>query len=99
MGNSNALKLLDKIPLGYSVGLYLDKKYGLTKSIFNNGKSIKFYAKELGGKDFVSLNYYITQDKELLKPCEMSEQKVMHFLQEVQRIPEGKNYGPESGII
>ena len=74
---------LNRIREGYSEGIYNQKKYGLTKTTFNNGKSIKFYGEELGGNDFVSLNYYITKGKELLKPCEMAEQKVIHFLQNV----------------
>lgn len=53
----------------------------MTKTTFNNGKSIKFYAEELGGNDFVSLNYYITNSEELLKPCEMDKYKVIHFLE------------------
>ena len=76
--------LLDKIkhiPLGYSEVTYQHKKYGVTKREFNNGNSFKVYAKELGGNNFISLNYYITKTQELLKPCEMSQQKVIHFLE------------------
>ncbi len=82
---------LNRIKEGYSEGVYNSKKYGLTKTSFNNGKSIKFYAEELGGNDFVSLNYYITKNKELLKPCEMAEQKVIHFLQKVTLIQNEEN--------
>ncbi|WP_232285927.1 peptide methionine sulfoxide reductase [Aquimarina agarilytica] len=71
---------------GYSEGIYNAKRYGLTKTTFNKGKSIKFYAEELGGTDFVSLNYYVTKTKELLKPCEMPEKKVIHFLNNVKLI-------------
>ena len=74
------LKKIKKIPLGYSEALYFDKKYGITKSEFNHGDSFKIYAEELGGNDIISLNYYITSSKELLKPCEMPKQKVTHFL-------------------
>ncbi|WP_437397278.1 hypothetical protein [Flagellimonas lutimaris] len=42
---------------------------------------MKLYADELGGNDFISLNYYMTLKDELLKPCEMSVQKVIHFLE------------------
>ena len=77
------LDYLNEIQEGYSEGMYNNKKYGITKTTFNNGKSIKLYGEELGGNDFVSLNYYITKSKELLKPCEMPEQKVIHFLQNV----------------
>jgi len=75
---------LNRVNEGYSEGYYNSKKYGITKTTFNKGKSIKFYAEELGGNDFVSLNYYITNTEELLKPCEMGEQKVIHFLQNVE---------------
>ena len=56
------------------------KKYGVTKQEFNKGSSIKIYGEELGGKDFLSSNYYITNTTESLKPCEMPEQKVIDFL-------------------
>lgn len=85
------LEDLNKVSEGYSEGYYNSKKYGITKTTFNNGKSIKFYAEELGGNDFVSLNYYITKDKDLLKPCEMPEQKVIHFLQHVSFQDNEKN--------
>lgn len=66
------MDVLDKIkqlPVGYSEVKYNNKKYGVTRTDFNQGKSFKIFAKELKGKDFVSLNYYITSKKELLKPC------------------------------
>ena len=72
--------LIDKIEEGYSEGIYNDTKYRITKTTFNSGKSIKLYGEELCGNDFVSLNFYITKNKELLKPCEMPEQKVIDFL-------------------
>jgi len=74
---------IDKIHNGYSEGIYHNAKYGITKEVFNNGKSFKIYAKELQGKNFISLNYYITSTSELLKPCEMPVQKVIDFLKEV----------------
>ncbi|WP_298892790.1 peptide methionine sulfoxide reductase [uncultured Psychroserpens sp.] len=68
------------LPKGYSEVIFQDKKYGITRTDFNKGKSIKIYAEELAGNDFISLNYYITSDKELLKPCEMPDEKVLQFL-------------------
>jgi len=50
--------LIEKIPEGYTQAMFCNKKYGITKQIFNNGKSFKIYAKELKGTDFVSLNYF-----------------------------------------
>lgn len=75
--------LLEKIqnfPIGYSEVLFKNRKYGVTRTDFNGGKSIKVYAEELGGNDFVSLNFYITKNCENLKPCEMPQEKVIHFL-------------------
>ncbi|MDC1161998.1 peptide methionine sulfoxide reductase [Tenacibaculum sp.] len=78
------LKQIQLIQKGYSEVRYLDKKYGVTKSEFNNGHSYKIYAKELGGTNFISMNYYITSEEEILKPCEMPEQKVIHFLNNME---------------
>jgi len=77
------LTSIKKIPEGYSEGSYNNRKYGITKTSFNNGNSFKVYGEELGGTDFISLNYYITKEKDLLKPCEMPEKKVVHFLKKV----------------
>ncbi|MCD2257806.1 peptide methionine sulfoxide reductase [Psychroserpens luteolus] len=74
------LKRIMLLPKGYSEVLFQDKKYGITRTDFNKGKSIKIYAEELAGNDFISLNYYITSDKEVLKPCEMPDEKVLQFL-------------------
>ena len=72
--------IFDKIkrfPLGYSEVYYNNKKYGVICSEFNHGKTMKLYARELSGKDFISLNFYLTSSGELLKPCEMPEHKVV----------------------
>ncbi|MEO1413634.1 MAG: peptide methionine sulfoxide reductase [Bacteroidota bacterium] len=68
------------IPQGYSEVQYQGKTYSLTRSDFNKGKSLKIFAEELGGTDFISFNYYLTQEKDYLKPCEMPDQKVIDFL-------------------
>lgn len=76
-------EIIIKIPLGYSEVYYNNRKYGLTRTDFNDGKSIKVFAAELGGTDFISFNYYLTTQKEYLKPCEMPEQKVIDFLRQI----------------
>ena len=81
--NDPILGHIKKIPEGYSQGTYKYRKYGITKTIFNDGDSVKIYGEELGGTNMISLNYYITKHKELIKPCEMTEQKVRHFLENV----------------
>jgi hypothetical protein len=80
------LKYIQLIPKGYSEVLYKQKKYGLTKTDYNSGKSIKVLAEELGGNDFISMNYYITSTSESLKPCEMPKQKVIHFIKNIELI-------------
>ena len=80
---NSILKSIEKIPEGYSKGIYNNRKYGITKTIFNTGNSFKIYGEELSGNDFISLNYYILKEKDLLKPCEMPEQKVVRFLENV----------------
>jgi peptide-methionine (S)-S-oxide reductase len=83
------MALLDKIHQiseGYSEGIYNNKKYSITKQIFNDGKSYKIFGKELQGTDFISLNYYITSKNELLKPCEMPKEKVIDFIEKVKII-------------
>jgi len=83
MSHKPLLYYIDLIAEGYSEGLYDGKKFGIVKSVFNNGKSSKVYAKELGGNNFISLNYYITKNNYTLKPCEMSDEKVINFLRHV----------------
>lgn len=75
--------LIDRLPEGYSEGIYQGRKYGISKTTFNQGKSSKVFAEELGGNDFISLNFYQTSKKDLLKPCEMPTSKVLEFLTEV----------------
>ena len=61
--------------------LYEQKRYLLSKQTLLSGKLIKLYAEELGGNDFISLNYYVTIGSGgLLKLCEMPKEKVMEFV-------------------
>lgn len=84
--NPTAVQQLAKIPEGYSIGMYGNRTYGITKETFAGGRSYKLYAKELGGRDFISCNMYITKEKNLLKPCEMARSKVVDFLERVTLI-------------
>ncbi len=70
---------VETIPLGYSLVVFQGKKYGLSRTDFNSGKSKKIFAEELGGNDFISFNCYFTQTLQL-RPCEMSENKVIDFV-------------------
>jgi hypothetical protein len=72
---------LDGFPEGYFEATYLGRRYGARKASFNNGRSAKLVADELGGRDYISLNLYRLADgRALLKPCEMPEKKVADFI-------------------
>ena len=74
------------IPQGYSDVTYRNKRYGVTRTDFNGGKSTKIFAEELGGNDVISFNFYLTKSGVLLKTCEMPEQKAQIFLAEFEFI-------------
>ncbi len=75
-------KILSLADGAYDV-YYQNRRYGMRKSTHLQGKLIKIYAKELGGNDFISLNYYPSlQDG--LKPCEMPEKKVIDFITDLK---------------
>ena len=72
------------LPLGSFYCKYNGSKYLVTKHLYSNGKIIKLYAKELKGTDIVSGNYFLTIKDGLLKPCEMSDKKVIDFINNLQ---------------
>jgi len=80
MNRENFFKKLQSLKDGAYYVKYKDKKYLLNKKTLLNSKLIKIYANELGGNDIVSGNYYTTIKNGLLKPCEMSEAKVVNFI-------------------
>ncbi len=73
------LKLL-ALPDGANDVEYQNRRYLLRKETLLQGKLIKLYAEELGGNDIVSGNYYPTIKEGTLKPCEMSDAKVIDFV-------------------
>ncbi len=73
--------LIHQIPQGYSEARYRGKRYSLTRTDRAGGRAISVYAKELGGNDFISFNYYQTAKGGQLKPCEMPMGKVLAFLE------------------
>ncbi len=80
------LQGIKDLPEGYSVLEYNGKRYGVSRKDFNDGKSIKVYAEELGGTQFISFNFYSTTHSNLLKPCEMPEKEVINFLKNYKMI-------------
>lgn len=78
---------LAALPIGTSTGTAHGRRYVATRSIFNNGRSAKLVAEELGGPDYISLNFYDLAAGPLLYPCEMPAEKVMAFLRGYQPDP------------
>ena len=74
------VRALQDLPTGTSKGRFGDRSYVASKTVYNDGKSIKFVAEELGGRDYVSLNLYQLAGGFSLKPCEMSCEKVIDFV-------------------
>lgn len=68
------------LPDGANDVRYLEKRYLLRKETLLGGKLLKIYAEELGGNNIVSGNYYPSVKEGLLKPCEMSDEKVIDFV-------------------
>ena len=68
------------LPDGANDVLYAGKRYLLRKDTLLDGRLLKLYAEALGAKDVVSGNYYPSIKKGTLKPCEMSDQKVIDFV-------------------
>lgn len=71
---------LNAIPEGHSLGLYQERRWRVEKTTFTGGRSTKLYAHDLAGPDFVSLNLYRLASGDVLKPCEMAEEKVRAFV-------------------
>jgi len=68
------------LPNGANDVLYASRRYLLRKETLLEGKLLKLYAEELGGTNIVSGNYYPTMKNGMLKPCEMSDEKVIDFI-------------------
>lgn len=71
---------LAALPDGTFTGTAHGRRYVVTKSSYSRGKSIKLVAEELGGPDYVSLNWYDLARGPVVKPCEMPEAKVRAFV-------------------
>ncbi|WP_375228931.1 hypothetical protein [Roseobacter sp. S98] len=71
---------LAALPSGTTTGTAGGKRYVATKTLFNAGRSVKLVAEELGGSDYISLNFYMLENSGRLRPCEMSSKKVTDFV-------------------
>ncbi len=80
MNETEFYKKLLALSNGANDVYYLGKRYLLRKETLLKGKLIKIYAEELGSTDVISGNYYSSIKNGILKPCEMSDKKVIDFV-------------------
>jgi hypothetical protein len=73
-------KYIDGLPEGYSEVIFEGRRHGVSVSTHNGGRSYKVFARNLGGRGYISFNYYRTGVNELLRPCEMPKDRVIRFL-------------------
>ena len=79
-GDTDLGTLLERVPVGWSEVTYAGRRYGLTRSEAAQGRAVTLYAEELGGRDVVSANLYLTSGGPQLRACEMPDAKVVDFL-------------------
>ena len=72
--------LFARVAEGWSVVEYDGRSWSVTRTTHGDGRSESILAEELGGTDLVSANLYRLDGRDVLKPCEMPEQKVLDFL-------------------
>lgn len=77
---ATALNTLNALPVGTSFGHAFGRRYVVSKTKFNAGKSVKLVGEALDQSDYISLNWYDLAAGPKVKPCEMPLQKVMRFL-------------------
>lgn len=68
------------LPEGACDVTFRSRRYLLSIERVAGDRITKLYARELGGRDIVSGNYFTTVRNGLLKPCEMSPKKVVDFI-------------------
>ena len=75
----------DKLPEGYSNGVYGGRRFGLIIRRSEDGRRNTLFARELAGTDIISFNLYrFRSGRSSLKPCEMSAEKVVAFVLDFQ---------------
>jgi len=88
MADASPVAVWDRLntwPRGWFTASYAGRRYGVTNTAHVNGRSVKLFAEELGGPDRISLNLYAPPSTApILKPCEMSADKVTDFVLRAQ---------------
>ena len=71
---------ISALPEGTFHGAAFDRRYLVSRTLFNAGRSEKLVAEALDGSDYVSLNLYHLAAGPALYPCEMPAEKVIAFV-------------------
>jgi len=79
--NAKFRQSLAAIPEGASRRCWQGRPYITSKQTLQDGRLVKLYAEALDAKDHVSFNLYRLEKSDELRPCEMSDQKVIDFVQ------------------
>ena len=88
MNQTQFFEKLKELPNGAYFVMFQNRRYLFDKKTLLNNTLIKIYAKELGGNDLISGNYFVSVADGVLKPCEMSESKVIDFILKLKLIKE-----------
>jgi hypothetical protein len=89
--------LFGRVPVGWSEVVYAGRRYGVTRSLTAEGRAMAVYAEELGGRDVVSANLYLTAEGPQLRPCEMPATKVLEFLVGFEPVDGVAGFGIQEG--
>jgi len=74
-------RALDHLTEGHQEGDFGGRRWGATVCRSKDGRRVWLFAEELGGREIVSFDLYRTNDSgSVLKPCEMSSEKVVEFV-------------------
>ncbi|WP_245507211.1 hypothetical protein [Ferranicluibacter rubi] len=72
---------LARLPSGYIEGVFEGRPWGATIRRSIDHRRVWLFARDLRGNDIVSFNLYrTTSGSPVLKPCEMSSDKVTAFV-------------------
>lgn len=69
-------------PEGYRDGVFEGRRWGVSLTRAAGGAKATLFARELGGTDFVSANFYQLAAGAEARPCEMPLAKVARFVAE-----------------
>jgi hypothetical protein len=72
--------LIESIPEGWTRAQIAGHSWGVTRVTRVGGKVISLDAERLGDTEQLGANIWITSEGALLRPCEVSAEKVMQFL-------------------